>query len=372
MAPSPKILIIGINGFIGSALAEALLDEGRCRIIGIDLHDSGLTAHAGDPRFEFHRGDILKEQAWLEKQVAACDIVFPLAAIAQPGLYVTHPLRVFQLDFEANLAIVKMCVKHKKRIVFPSTSEVYGMCPDEFFDEDTSNFVLGPVSKQRWIYSCSKQLLDRVIYAYGREGLRYTLFRPFNWVGPNLDAEAGGGARVVTQFIRNLQVGEPLRVVDGGQQRRCMTDIRDGIDALVRIVRNKRGQADGRIFNVGNPANEISIAHLAERIRSLYCEFTGTPIGQAARVVVESGDSFYGAGYQDVLRRKPAIENARKYLGWEPQFDLDTILRSTVELFLKAHPTPPAPAGKAAKSARTSRLGRRAKAARGAPRARGR
>lgn len=352
MATPLTILIIGINGFIGSALAEPLLAGKRYRVVGVDLRANRLADFADNPRFEFYEKNILKDVAWLDAEVEKSDVIFPLAAIAQPGMYVSHPLKVFELDFEANLAIVKMCVKHKKRIIFPSTSEVYGMCPDEFFDEETSNFVLGPVTKQRWIYSCCKQMLDRVIFAYGLEGLSYTLFRPFNWVGPGLDSAGtdGGASRVVTQFIRNLQTGEPLRVVDGGHQRRCMTDIRDGIDALVRIVANKKGAAEGKIFNIGNPYNEISIADLAERIRELYCEFTGTAMERAAKVVVESGDKFYGTGYQDVVRRKPAIENARKFLGWEPRYNLESILRSTVELFLKAHPTGGRPSSSSART----------------------
>lgn len=353
MAALPKVLIIGINGFIGSGLTEALLARPEYHLVGVDLRFNRLQEYANNPRLERHEKDILKSNDWLDQQVARCDIVLPLAAIAQPGMYVTHPLKVFELDFESNLAVVKMCARHKKRIIFPSTSEVYGMCPDEFFDEETSNFVLGPVTKQRWIYSCSKQMLDRVIFAYGQqENLPYTLFRPFNFVGPNLDqdSDASGAARVVTQFIRNLQAGEPLRVVDGGKQRRCMTDIRDGIDALVKIVANKNGAADGRIFNIGSPDNEISILDLAERVRELYCEFTGTPLSRASKVVAESGDKFYGAGYQDVMRRKPAIENARKYLGWKPKYDLNTILRSTVELFLQAHPAGDRPSSSSART----------------------
>ena len=117
-----------------------------------------------------------------------CDVVLPLVAIATPASYTREPLRVFELDFEANLDIVRKCVRYGKRVLFPSTSEVYGMSSDASFDEENSNLVLGPIHKQRWIYSCSKQLLDRVIYAYGQQqGLHFTLFRPFNWIGPKLD-----------------------------------------------------------------------------------------------------------------------------------------------------------------------------------------
>ena len=124
-----------------------------------------------------------------------CDVILPLVAIATPATYVREPLRVFELDFEANLPIIRHCVKYKKRVVFPSTSEVYGACRDKEFDPETSELVLGPIHKQRWIYSCVKQLLDRIIWAYGQQGLQFTLFRPFNWVGsgPRQHGRSEGG-----------------------------------------------------------------------------------------------------------------------------------------------------------------------------------
>lgn len=165
--------------------------------------------------------------------------MLPLVAIATPIEYTRNPLRVFELDFEENLRIIRYCVKYRKRIIFPSTSEVYGMCSDKYFDEDHSNLIVGPVNKPRWIYSVSKQLLDRVIWAYGeKEGLQFTLFRPFNWMGPrldNLNAARIGSSRAITQLILNLVEGSPIKLIDGGKQKRCFTDIRDGIEALYAL-----------------------------------------------------------------------------------------------------------------------------------------
>ena len=136
-------------------------------------------------------------------------------AIATPATYVREPLRVFELDFEANLPIVRSCVKHRRRLVFPSTSEVYGMCRDESFDPDASELVLGPINKPRWIYACAKQLMDRVIWAYGMEqGLDFSLFRPFNWIGAGLDSintAKEGSSRVITQFLGNIVRGENIK-----------------------------------------------------------------------------------------------------------------------------------------------------------------
>ena len=183
-----KILILGANGFIGNCLTQNILSRTSWEVYGLDRDDHKLSESLNHPRFHFFKGDMFSHMDWINDHIQKCDVVLPLVAIANPALYVKDPLRVFHLDFEANLDVIKLCVKHKKRIIFPSTSEVYGMSHDKEFDEETTNLVLGPIHKQRWIYSCSKQLLDRVIYAYGiHENLDYTLFRPFNWLGPKMD-----------------------------------------------------------------------------------------------------------------------------------------------------------------------------------------
>jgi nucleoside-diphosphate-sugar epimerase len=260
-------------------------------------------------------------------------------AIATPATYVQDPLRVFELDFEANLDIVRKCVCYKKRVIFPSTSEVYGMSTDKEFDEETSNLVLGPINKMRWIYSCSKQLLDRVIAAYGQQqGLRYTLFRPFNWIGPKLDnilEPKEGSSRVLTQFIGNILRGQDIQLVDGGAQRRSFTYIDDGVDALMRIIENKDGCADGRIFNIGNPANDMSVRELAETLVTLVKTYPKyASLAEKTKLISVSSNEYYGKGYQDVLTRVPSVKNAAKYLGWRPTTDLKTALRKTLDYHL--------------------------------------
>jgi len=183
-----KVLILGVNGFIGHHLTKRILNTTDWEVFGMDMHSDRVGEFLDNPRFNFFEGDITINREWIEYHVKKCDVVLPLVAIATPATYVQAPLRVFELDFEANLPIIKWCVKYKKRVVFPSTSEVYGMCKDEEFDPENSELVYGPINKPRWIYACSKQLMDRVIAAYGQqEGLDYTLFRPFNWIGAGLD-----------------------------------------------------------------------------------------------------------------------------------------------------------------------------------------
>ncbi|WP_332108463.1 bifunctional UDP-4-amino-4-deoxy-L-arabinose formyltransferase/UDP-glucuronic acid oxidase ArnA [Serratia ureilytica] len=335
-----RVLILGVNGFIGNHLTERLLRDDRYDIYGLDIGSDAISRFLDNPRFHFVEGDISIHSEWIEYHIKKCDVVLPLVAIATPIEYTRNPLRVFELDFEENLKIVRDCVKYNKRIIFPSTSEVYGMCDDKEFDEDHSRLIVGPINKQRWIYSVSKQLLDRVIWAYGaKEGLKFTLFRPFNWMGPrldNLDAARIGSSRAITQLILNLVEGSPIKLMDGGAQKRCFTDINDGIEALFRIIENRDGLCDGQIVNIGNPTNEASIRELAEMLLE---SFNNHPLRDrfppfAGFKDVESS-SYYGKGYQDVEHRTPSIKNARRLLGWQPTIEMKQTVADTLDYFLR-------------------------------------
>ncbi|STW11147.1 Polymyxin resistance protein ArnA_DH [Klebsiella pneumoniae subsp. rhinoscleromatis] len=201
--------------------------------------------------------------------------------------------------------------------------------------------MVGPINKQRWIYSVSKQLLDRVIWAYGdKNGLKFTLFRPFNWMGPlldNLNAARIGSSRAITQLILNLVEGSPIKLIEGGKQKRCFTDISDGIEALFRIIREqRRPPATGRSLTSATRDNEASIKELAEML--LAC-FERHPLRDrfppfAGFREVESSD-YYGKGYQDVEHRKPSIRNAKRCLNWEPKVEMEETVEHTLDFFLR-------------------------------------
>jgi len=333
-----KICILGVNGFIGHHLSNRILADTDYEVFGMDMGSERIAEHIPDPRFHFFEGDITINKEWIEYHIRKCDVILPLVAIATPATYVQQPLKVFELDFEANLPIVRSCVKYGKRVLFPSTSEVYGMSRDAEFDPYASELVLGPIDKQRWIYSCSKQLMDRVIYAYGSMGqLDFTLFRPFNWIGAGLDSihtAKEGSSRVITQFLGHIVRGEPIKLVDGGSQKRAFTYIDDGISALMKIIENKGGVASGKIYNVGNPKNNYSVRELAQMMLDLaktYPEYRDN----AAKVKlldVTSGE-YYGKGYQDVQNRVPKIDNTMSELGWAPTVDMKDALKHIFDAY---------------------------------------
>ncbi len=328
-----NVLILGVNGFIGHHLSRRILETTEWHVFGMDMASERVAEWLAHPRFHFFEGDITINREWVEYHVRKCDLVLPLVAIATPATYVTDPLAVFELDFEANLPIIRHCVRYRKRVLFPSTSEVYGMSADAQFHPYASNLVLGPVAKSRWIYACAKQLLDRVIAAYGQQqGLDYTLFRPFNWIGSGLDSlhtPKEGSSRVVTQFLGHIARGEPIRLVDGGAQRRSFTDVSDGISALMRIIENPGRRASGQIFNIGNPDNDLSVRELAELMLEIAAEFPEYQPGLAGAQLweVSSGD-YYGQGYQDIQTRVPWIGNTRDDLGWQPRIGIREALRN--------------------------------------------
>ncbi|MBI4757100.1 MAG: bifunctional UDP-4-keto-pentose/UDP-xylose synthase [Betaproteobacteria bacterium] len=333
-----RILILGVNGFIGHHLSKRILETTGWEVYGMDMQSERVADCLGHPRFRFFEGDITINKEWIAYHVKKCDTVLPLVAIATPATYVREPLRVFELDFEANLPIVRDCVRYGKRVIFPSTSEVYGMCKDAEFDPEGSELVYGPINKPRWIYACAKQLMDRVIAGYGQqEGLDYTLFRPFNWIGPGLDSiytPKEGSSRVITQFLGHIVRGEPIKLVDGGAQKRAFTYIDDGIAALMKIIDNPGGIASGKIYNIGNPRNNYSVrelAHMMLDMAAIYPEYRDS----AARVqlVETTSGEYYGRGYQDVQNRVPKIANTCADLDWAPTTGMETALSRIFEAY---------------------------------------
>jgi nucleoside-diphosphate-sugar epimerase len=332
-----RILILGADGFIGYHLTDSMLKDERFKdwqIVGVDFNRARVGMLPEDGRYTFHQADIMKDQDLVDQLINEADVIMPLVAIATPKLYVEQPLRVFELDFEENLRVIKLAHKLGKRIIFPSTSEVYGkgVAP---FDENETDLTYGPIKYSRWIYACSKQLLDRVIFAMDqREPFRFTLFRPFNWVGPYLDSlesTSEGSSRLITQLMGDAMLRGEVTLVDGGHQKRCFTDVRDGVSALKEILLNEE-RSDKKIFNIGNPWNNLSVRDVAVLLIDRMKE---RGIIENAEIKVKSSGDFYGAGYQDVSNRVPSINAIGNALGWSPKYSFPDSLENILDSLKK-------------------------------------
>jgi len=266
-----KITILGAGGFIGSHLVEHLVASGEHQLVAVDITDEKLAGIDADS-FEFHQADIRIERELLEEVIKSADLVVDLIAYANPSLYVTSPIEVFDLNFTENVHIAELCIKHKKRLVQYSSAEVYGKATSgDSFSEDATDLVLGPISRNRWIYAAAKGLLERVIHAHGLAGnLEYTIIRPFNFIGSRLDylvpAGSMGGPRVFPHFMSALLTGGPMYLVDGGHVHRAFLHIEDanrGFQTLIDQPRASRNE----IFNMGNPANNVTIRECRHEMR---------------------------------------------------------------------------------------------------------
>jgi len=347
-----KILCLGAGGFIGSHLSSRLIEDNH-EITGVDTHQDKIEDLLASDSFRYIEQDICADGFSLEPLVQESDLVIDLIAYANPATYVDMPLDVFRLNFSENLKIAEACVKYRKRLIQFSSCEVYGKTvvsqgkeklndPDDpswaLFSEDQTDFLLGPIAKHRWIYSCAKQLLERVLHAYGlQKMLNYTIIRPFNFIGPGIDylpEQADGSPRVFSHFMGALLQGTDMLLVDGGQHRRCYTYIDDAIDAIKTIVENPEGVCDCQIFNIGSPDNETSIKELAELMRDLYRQEFIDDRESETGIREVSAEEFYGFGYEDSDRRIPDISKARKLLGWNPTWGLKNLLLKTMDFYI--------------------------------------
>jgi UDP-apiose/xylose synthase len=330
-----KILLLGAGGFVGSHLVEHLVADSAHEIVALDVTDEKLT-HIDPDAFTFHRADIREASPLVDRLIRDADVVVDLVAYANPSVYVTAPLDVFELNFLQNLNIAKSCSRHRKRLIQYSSAEVYGKAvPGETAcREDESDSVFGPVHRQRWIYATGKQLLERVLYAMGAAGeLEYTILRPFNFLGPRIDylvdAYATGGPRVFPHFMSALLTGGPIRLVNGGHVHRAFLDIADANRAFM-IVLTHRDETRLQIFNVGNPANNITIRDFALLMIEIDELLTGAPVQSPVEEM--SGEEFYGRGYEDGDRLPPDVAKLRA-LGWQPRRDLRATLTDTMRYY---------------------------------------
>ena len=332
------ISVFGGGGFVGSHLVEHFINE-NYSVIAIDIDSKKISEKCFKSKeFTFKNLDIHKDDISINKIIKKSDIVINLIAYAVPALYIKKPLEVVELNFYDNLKIIKQCIEHKKWIIQFSSCEVYGLLGGRkgVFSEDSSNLILGPVQKNRWIYSCAKQLLERMIYAYGTKGvLDYTIIRPFNFIGPKMDflvkSPDDGIPRVFANFMSSLLYNTPMYIVDKGKNKRSFIFINDAVEAMGLIIRSEESFKN-QIVNIGNPKNEISIRNLAYLMRKIYKK--NIPFANIPEIISMSGDKYYGTGYQDSERRIPVIDKL-KSVGWTPKFNLKQTFELSMDYYIQ-------------------------------------
>ncbi|HEX2912761.1 MAG TPA: GDP-mannose 4,6-dehydratase [Chloroflexia bacterium] len=316
---SRSVLITGGAGFIGSHLAEALLDNGD-HVSIIDDLSTGAIANIRHlrhhPRFKLTIDNISNE-AVLAELIDECDVVVHLAAAVGVQLIVHSPVRTIETNVTGTEVVLKWAAKKGKKVLVASTSEVYGKSTEIPFREE-ADLVLGPSHLGRWSYACSKLLDEFLALGYYREHkVPVTILRFFNTVGPR---QIGRYGMVVPRFVRAALRGQPLQVYGDGQQSRCFTYVGDAVRAVMSLMDNPA--AVGQVFNIGNP-EEVTIEALAHRVVSMS--------GSSSPIVYLPYEQAYEASFEDMRRRVPSIDKLSQLTGYKPQVKLDGILRAVID-----------------------------------------
>jgi UDP-glucose 4-epimerase len=316
-----RVLITGGAGFVGSHLAEALLERGD-EVFILDNLSTGSFDNVvhlkGHPRFHYTIESVTNEPV-LAELVDRCDMVVHLAAAVGVKLIVEQPVHTIETNVHGTEVVLKVANKKKKLVLIASTSEVYGKSVDVPFRED-ADLVLGATTKHRWAYACSKMIDEFLALAYWKERkLPVIVVRLFNTVGPRQTGQYG---MVIPNFVRQALAGQPITVFGDGTQSRSFTYVGDVVRAMVALINEPR--AVGQVFNIGN-GEEITIGDLAAKIKSM--------TGSRSEIVTIPYDQAYEAGFEDMPRRVPDISRIKALVGYAPTVHLDETLHRVIEHF---------------------------------------
>jgi UDP-glucose 4-epimerase len=316
-----RALITGGAGFIGSHLAEALLNAGH-DVDVIDNLSTGSIRNIGhlktNPRFKYAI-DTLTNEPLLAELVDRNDVIFHFAAAVGVKLIVEEPVHTIETNVHGTEVVLKHANKKKKKVVIASTSEVYGKSTDVPFRED-ADLVMGPTVKHRWAYACSKAIDEFLALAYYKErDLPVIIVRFFNTVGPRQTGQYG---MVLPSFVRQALAGEPITVFGDGTQSRSFTYVGDVVECLLKLVSEPR--AVGQVFNIGN-MEEVTILRLAEMVKAR--------TGSSSAIEFVPYDKAYEAGFEDMPRRVPHLGKVQNLVGYEPKVQLQEIITKVIEYF---------------------------------------
>jgi UDP-glucose 4-epimerase len=316
-----RALITGGAGFIGSHLAEALLNAGHDVDI-IDNLSTGSIRNVGhlksNPRFKYVI-DTMTNEPLLAELVDRNDVIFHFAAAVGVKLIVDEPVHTIETNVHGTEVVLKHANKKKKKVIIASTSEVYGKSADVPFRED-ADLVMGPTVKHRWAYACSKAIDEFLALAYYKErDLPVIIVRFFNTVGPRQTGQYG---MVLPSFVRQALAGEPITVFGDGTQSRSFTYVGDVVECLMKLVSEPK--AVGQVFNIGN-SEEVTILKLAEIVKQR--------TGSASTIEFVPYDKAYEAGFEDMPRRVPDLTKVRQLVGYEPKVQLNEIITRVIEHF---------------------------------------
>ena len=357
---SITVAIVGCGGFIGCHLLDAILTRTQWRVFGVDLDFYRIQHRLNDERCEFMVADLADKR--VVERIAKYPIVVNLAAICPPSRYMAEAPEVIRSNYDHPAALADACAKSGSWLIHFSTSEIYGRTSADsgLLVEDESELTFGPVTASRWSYATAKLLTER--YIAGLKNLKWTVVRPFNFVGPYMDfmpgVDGSGIPRVLANFSSALVRGEPLKLVNGGVAKRSFTSVFDAVDFMFALFEagfsaNAVGMASvaaknvasatenvaektplSQAFNIGNPDNELTIAELAYKMREIFAEIKGVSADTVPEPEVVSGVEYYGEGYEDSMRRLPSVEKVERLLGFKAKTPIDVVLRESLTWFV--------------------------------------
>lgn len=312
-----NIVVTGGAGFIGSHLVSRLLQMGHS-VWNVDNFSSGrreIIDELNQSKKHIFIEDDISNPMSVQKIIDGCDVVFHLAALLGVENTVRNPLDVIEANLNGTRNVLEAAFRGKKKVVFASTSEVYGKNPSVPFQEDTSLRVLGPTSVHRWCYATVKALDEHICYAYADKGLPVTIVRYFNAYGPRQSTYYGG---VVAKFVENALQNRPLLIHGDGQQMRCFTYVTDSVQGTILAMDER---ANGRAYNIGRDI-PVSVEELAKLIKEL--------ANSSSELVYVPYEQIYKKGFEDMKVRIPDLARAGAELGYQPLVGLREGLLRTI------------------------------------------